>query len=301
MKLRSSAGTLYRLGLRKGPIERFKTAYLMLDGVCTFNCGYCTHASTVRNLTYLSRVLWPEVEDSSFFLERLSQSDFERICVQVVSYPKFQEDLFKLIERLRISNKAISVSVRATSLDLVNELFERGVDRVGIAIDVVNEGLFRKFRGGSLTELKRVIETSAHIYASKITTHIIVGLGESDRELFETMVWLRNLNVETALFAFTPLKGTPLEGHPRPSLERYRKIQLARFLIYRGLEQLVEFEGETIKSFKWLPPDSHRAFMTSGCPDCTRPYYNESPSGPLYNAHSEELLRAMSNSLEVIE
>ena len=24
-------------------------------------------------------------------------------------------------------------------------------------------------------------------------------------------------------------------------------------------------------------------FLTSGCPGCNRPYYNEKPSGPLYN------------------
>jgi len=24
-------------------------------------------------------------------------------------------------------------------------------------------------------------------------------------------------------------------------------------------------------------------FITSGCPGCNRPYYNESPRGPLYN------------------
>jgi biotin synthase len=24
-------------------------------------------------------------------------------------------------------------------------------------------------------------------------------------------------------------------------------------------------------------------FLTSGCPDCNRPYYNEKPSGPIYN------------------
>ena len=24
-------------------------------------------------------------------------------------------------------------------------------------------------------------------------------------------------------------------------------------------------------------------FVTSGCPSCNRPFYNESPSGPLYN------------------
>jgi biotin synthase-related radical SAM superfamily protein len=26
-----------------------------------------------------------------------------------------------------------------------------------------------------------------------------------------------------------------------------------------------------------------KAFETSGCPGCNRPYYNESPRGPLYN------------------
>jgi biotin synthase len=26
-----------------------------------------------------------------------------------------------------------------------------------------------------------------------------------------------------------------------------------------------------------------KAFRTSGCPDCNRPYYNEKPSGPIYN------------------
>ncbi|MGC9346278.1 MAG: radical SAM protein, partial [Candidatus Bathyarchaeales archaeon] len=24
-------------------------------------------------------------------------------------------------------------------------------------------------------------------------------------------------------------------------------------------------------------------FLTSGCPNCNRPYYNEKPSGPIYN------------------
>jgi biotin synthase len=26
-----------------------------------------------------------------------------------------------------------------------------------------------------------------------------------------------------------------------------------------------------------------KPFLTSGCPDCNRPFYNEKPSGPLYN------------------
>ena len=29
--------------------------------------------------------------------------------------------------------------------------------------------------------------------------------------------------------------------------------------------------------------ESGAPFRTSGCPDCNRPYYNEKPSGPIYN------------------
>jgi len=29
--------------------------------------------------------------------------------------------------------------------------------------------------------------------------------------------------------------------------------------------------------------DSGEPFLTSGCPGCNRPYYNERPGGPLYN------------------
>jgi biotin synthase len=29
--------------------------------------------------------------------------------------------------------------------------------------------------------------------------------------------------------------------------------------------------------------ESGLPFQTSGCPDCNRPYYNEKPSGPIYN------------------
>jgi biotin synthase len=29
--------------------------------------------------------------------------------------------------------------------------------------------------------------------------------------------------------------------------------------------------------------ESGKPFLTSGCPDCNRPFYNEKPSGPIYN------------------
>ena len=37
--------------------------------------------------------------------------------------------------------------------------------------------------------------------------------------------------------------------------------------------------------FKYL-----EAVLTSGCPGCNRPFYNERPRGPIYNYPSHELL-----------
>jgi biotin synthase len=43
-----------------------------------------------------------------------------------------------------------------------------------------------------------------------------------------------------------------------------------------------------------------KAFETSGCPDCNRPYYNESPRGVMFNYHrplvAGEIQQAISES-----
>jgi biotin synthase len=35
-------------------------------------------------------------------------------------------------------------------------------------------------------------------------------------------------------------------------------------------------------TLKWIV-ETGKPFLTSGCPDCNRPFYNEKPSGPIYN------------------
>src|SRR5208283_3973523 len=94
------------------------------------------------------------------------------------------------------------------------------------------------------------------------------------------------------LFAFTPIRGTRLEKNSPPMVESYRRMQLARFLIASGIAQVdgMSFDKEgKIVNFG-MPKEvledvvlSGEPFLTSGCPDCNRPFYNEKPSGPIYN------------------
>ena len=45
--------------------------------------------------------------------------------------------------------------------------------------------------------------------------------------------------------------------------------------------KIIDFgvENETLRK----AIESGEPFLTSGCPNCNRPYYNERPGGPLYN------------------
>ncbi len=200
---------------------------------------------------------------------------------------------------LKQLNIPISVSVRAQNLHEITSYFDNGTDRIGIAIDVPNERLFRKIRGGDLKGLLKLIEEASNLFPGRISTHLIVGLGETDRELVETIKRMHELRVMVGLFAFTPIKGTQLENHVSPSLERYRKIQMARWLILHNQADSIIIDGDWIKGFKDLPEDHQKAFLTSGCPDCTRPYYNERPGGRLYNVHTNTLLNENPSGQEV--
>jgi biotin synthase len=120
----------------------------------------------------------------------------------------------------------------------------------------------------------------------------MAGLGETEGELVSMMGRLQEWGVTVALFAFTPIPGTEMADEPPPSMDSYRRIQVAQYLISRSLRSTKDFtfspEGRIV-SFG-MPEDELRevlangkAFETSGCPGCNRPYYNEPPSGPLYN------------------
>ena len=65
--------------------------------------------------------------------------------------------------------------------------------------------------------------------------HLIVGLGETEKEMVVTIQKGQDLGAYTHLFSFFPEKGSPMEKIPLPPLGQYRRIQLARWIINEGL------------------------------------------------------------------
>jgi biotin synthase-related radical SAM superfamily protein len=244
-------------------------------------------------VTALSRVNWPSWPESEVLQaveEAHDQGRVERCCVQATASPESLHRIKEIAARLG-GRMAVSASVVA-SVDHVAELLDAGVERVGLSLDAVNEETYRRVKGGDLSRSLSNIEEAAARFPGRITTHLMVGLGETEDEMVRMMALLLSWRVTPSLFAFTPIRGTAMESVSPPPLDRYRRIQAARHLLVHGVSSLGDFHfsgGGRITYFG-LPASeletvlgSGRAFRTSGCPGCNRPYYNEPPRGPLYN------------------
>jgi biotin synthase len=267
-----------------------------------YDCAYCSQASNSKgSLEQLSRVVWPEVEWQELKAAIKDAPGFiKRVCFQVVNSRGFLEDVLFFIRDIKdVSSLPVSVSIRINKMEDLEKLFEAGVERVGIALDVATETTYSRYRGGDFKKMVDLILRAGELFNGRITTHIIVGMGETDRELYGVMKKMFNNGITVGLFAFTPVKGTCLEGEIPPSLARYRRIQLMRYLLSKRVEFLPEFDKvgnlismDVVKRVTLVLGTSvtllgGRAVgdmvLTSGCAGCNRPYYNEKPLGPMFN------------------
>jgi biotin synthase len=293
--MRVSIGTAHVLGLKEIKVDALPTtAYLMHGEGCRRNCQFCSQAAESKSDSrMLSRVVWPhfDLQEVAAGLKKAAEEGrLKRSCIQAVDDGE-EAMLTDEIAALVGTGLPLCVSKSVKSLDEIRVLLEMGVDRVTIALDGMNPDVYREIKGGSFEARMAFLLEAAQAFPGRIGTHVIVGLGETEAEAVRLISELAAQDVHVALFAFTPLKGTPMAGQAQPAEGTYRRIQIAHYLImehgYR-VEDFQVFDG-------WLsgfnrPKDivlgllrDGKAFQTSGCPDCNRPYYNERPGGVLYN------------------
>lgn len=270
--LRVSAATAAALGLREWKVDILPTTlYFMLGERCQGACAYCT-----QGRGHLSRVGWP-----SFPLDEVCRSlsgdhGAQRLCVQTLLYEGVVEDIVRIAESLTCS-LPLSVSINPTTPENLERLRTAGVERVGMGLDCCSETLFARLRQGvpSWDAYWESLCQASEIFG-QATAHLIIGLGESDREAVTTMQRLHEAGIDSALFAYFPLR----QSQP-PSVARYRALQAARHLVSTGKGQ---WGFDSQGRLQYLEgPIERTAFETTGCPFCNRPFYNERACGPLYN------------------
>lgn len=306
-RIRVSLGSAVILGLEETRLDAAPTtAYLMTyrQEKCTANCGFCPQArASSTSSDMLSRVSWPAYQTQKV-LERVvvavNNCKVKRVCIQATNYPQVFTDLHAVVQSINQSTSVpISVSCQPFNQGNLYQMLDAGVERIGIPLDVATKEAFDRVKGVDvggpyrwerqwllLNEAKRIFGKN------RVSTHLIVGLGETEKEMVAIIQKCVDMTVLPGLFAFTPVRGTALENQAQPSIGKYRRIQTARHLILHRISRYedMEFDKKGLITDFGISREilariirAGKPFVTSGCPNCNRPFYNEKPSGPIYN------------------
>lgn len=304
-QVRASLGTMAVLGMELMLMDAPPTtAYLQIftEQHCRANCLFCSQArDSTGEMKHIARGQYMPA-DLEEVVRRLGvafkNGYFRRACIQTAMYPGMWEDTLYLIGRIR-DTCSIPVSLSTFPLDdpHYHTLAGMGVDQLVIPLDASTPGLFHRIKGKGAggpfiwdSHMDGLIRAAAVF--PHVGTHIIVGMGETDKEVVELVGRLHGMGINTALFAYTRLPGTGAAdvADAAPDIGHYRRVQIASYLLRHDLVRLddMEFEGGDLTHFGL---DGHElgsiidkgeAFMTTGCANCNRPYATETHN-PVYN------------------
>jgi biotin synthase len=278
------------------------------DG-CRSDCGYCglarTRPGAYEDKSFI-RVEWPLVPTDAL-VERMAafESKLTRLCISMVTHPFAYRDTCDITERIAAGVKTpLSILVAPPTLNRTKLERFKALGVIGIGLDAVTESLFRSLRtevpaggaGLSWTKYWEVVDDSREIFGPwKVNCHTLVGLGETDEDLVDLFVRLRDRQIFSYLFCFNPEPDSRMGAHPKSPLRRWRRIQLAKHLIESSgfaRDQFTFDAGGNLAALDGDPTtiehsvDSGVPFMTNGCPGaggepgCTRPYGSYRPSEP---------------------
>jgi biotin synthase len=308
--VRVSLAAAMTLGLMAGRFYRGARLYcvnilLTYQSGCSGSCSYCG-LSRRREGDYedksFIRVDWPTYPSSLIKERTIKRRDsLYRVCISMITHKRAVKDTIQLLEEFRECNIPLSVLANPTILqqNKIKEIKEAGVEMMGIAVDCATEPLFERHRGGGVggphkwQKYWEAVKEAVDVFGEgNVGVHLIVGLGETEEEMAHTIQRVKNLGARTHLFAFYPEEGSALQKHPPCPFPQYRRVQLARYLIDKGLSSAEEMkfdEQGRILHFGNVAGissiiESGAPFQTSGCPGggmdgaCNRPFGDGPPS-----------------------
>jgi biotin synthase len=309
--VRVSYAAAITIGLKPGMFYRNATCdcvnlLLNYPEGCYANCTYCGLArerpGLAQDNTFI-RVGWP-VFLTDLVVDKIAEhrDKIGRVCIAQVQDKRAYPDLLDISRWIRRkSDVPISALVSATLLneEKLIRIKEAGADIIGVGLDAASEEVFYRTRGRgvrgphSWQQHWEIMRIARRLYGPfKVNAHIIVGLGETDRDLVELFYQMKSETIAAYLFSFNPEPGTVMADVPRAPISRLRRIQLTKYLIERKNlpREAIEFDenGAIVRvhapaAFIHACIDEGPPFMTNGCPDtngklaCNRPFGSYRP------------------------
>jgi len=300
-------GRMYR-----GAVNRCVNLLVHYPEGCAANCAYCGLArkrpGTFEKKSFI-HVEWPIHPMSEITTAiKNAPSYVQRTCISMITNGKCRAHTLQMTRMLKEETSLpISLLISPTILkehDLV-EMKKAGADKIGIAIDLATPTLFERYRGKGVggphtwDKYWEILEQGLRIFGSPhVGVHLMVGMGETEKEMVSLMDRLWKMGVVSHLFSFFAEEASTLAERPQPPWSSYLRVQLARYLIEEGI---AGFPGMTfdadgrITGFGIDPRQLEDIislgipFMTTGCLGadgkvaCNRPFGNCLPDVKQWN------------------
>ena len=277
---------------------------------CKASCAYCGLARTrPPGEDSFIRVEWPVLETRET-IQRIARyrDNIRRVCISTVFHPSAVEDTVSIAREI-INSADVPLSVLITPGIFGRGEMERlkalGVDTLGIGLDAASKRVFHRTRAGGVdgplsweVYLTALSEASEIFGPGKVSCHIIVGIGETDKELSNIFFHIKSLKAMIHLFSFYPEPHSLMARSRRPSLKRFRRMQLLSYLVEKDIITHGALEFGAKGNLKQICRDrplglsvteainGGRPFLTGGCPSrngdiaCNRPFGSYRPGEP---------------------
>ncbi len=283
---------------------------------CRANCAYCglaRHREAERDYADRNfiRVDWPAVPVEQM-VEIVARdgaaSAFHRMCISMITHPRSDADTVSVLRAWtrRIDPAAIPVSILSNPTTMGREdvirLKALGADIFTVALDAATPEIFERTRGKGVQSPHKwakywdILHAAREVFGpQKFGAHIIIGMGESERDALTLVQQLVDLGGHSHLFCFFPEKGSLMDHLPATPRDQWRRVQLARYLMdyasvrlehmrFDGFGRVVDFGLPASELDRII--EEGVAFRTSGCPGkfrddvsaCDRPYGDSPPS-----------------------
>ena len=199
---------------------------------CAANCSYCGLArerpGAAEDNSFI-RVAWPLFPTdlvAAKIAEREKTATVGRVCIAQVQDARAYRDLVDMTRQVHRAAPAVPISALVSSPTLDEEklgvIQEAGADIIGIGLDAASEELFYNTRGRGVRGPHKwgqhweIARAARRMYGAwKVNFHVIVGLGETDRDLVELFYQLKEEQICGYLFSFNPEPGTRMQNVPR--------------------------------------------------------------------------------------
>ncbi|MGH7822201.1 MAG: radical SAM protein, partial [Candidatus Binatia bacterium] len=234
---------------------------------CHANCAYCGLArerpGAYDDKSFI-RVDWPVFETDAIIDQMAKhRGRMGRFCISQVVHQRTHADTLEIVRRYREkTDTPISVLVAPPVLNRqrLQEYKDAGVDMIGIGMDAVTERTFERRRGkgvrGGLSwrQYWGITHLAREIFGPwKVNCHVVVGLGDTDREYMQFVDHVTNHQILAYLFSFYPEPDSAMAKARRASLFRWRRIQLLKYLLEERKIRLDDIEynsrGGVIRAF----------------------------------------------------